>query len=117
MARDKYIRPAIAVEIGDGRAEGPVLRAAEARGGSLVGERGGDRDRGRGGVWRRLRRGADTRNGRPGRDGGRTPGRERDGPRGATRLFEERVRALPTDQGDRRPRRVGRNADDLVAGL
>jgi hypothetical protein len=38
MARHKYVRPAIGAEIGNGRAEGPVLRAADARGRRLVGD-------------------------------------------------------------------------------
>jgi hypothetical protein len=42
---DEQVRPAIAGEVGDRRAEGSVRGAADARGGGLVGDR--HRDRGR----------------------------------------------------------------------
>ena len=116
VARDKYVRPAIPVGIGNGRAERPVLRPADARRRCLVGDGHRDRGRRRGRVRRRVWRGAHARDGWHRGNGRRCPGGERDGSRGTVRLFDERVRALPAHQREARPCRVGRKADDLVAG-
>src|SRR5215468_4575339 len=91
VPRDENIRPAIAVEIANGRAEGPVRRAADARGRRLVGDRHRDRGDRRGRGRRRARRGADTRSGGHRRNRRGRPGGERDRPRRATRLLDERV--------------------------
>src|SRR5262249_52848638 len=48
--------------------------------------------------------------------GGGGRGRRKDRPGGTARVFDGGLGAQPAHQGDHRPRRVGREADELVVG-